>query len=84
MKETEPADISRPHDLLVKRFLNEPDLASDLFKNYLAAEWMELVDFDSLKRESTEPFTLPWVSLHKRYGEEPEFGDTILIIQNAE
>ncbi len=33
---------------------DERTLASDLFKNYLADEWVELVDFDSLKGESTE------------------------------
>lgn len=54
MKETKQAEISHPHDLLVRLFLNEPDLASDLFKNYLTEEWVELVDFDSLRRESTE------------------------------
>ena len=54
MKETKQADVSQPHDLLVKHFLSELYLASDLFKNYLAEEWVELVDFDSLKQESTE------------------------------
>ena len=54
MKETEPTDISHPHDRVVKTFLSELDLASSLFKNYLADEWVDLVDFDSLKGESTE------------------------------
>ncbi len=54
MKTTNPVDVSQPHDLLVKHFLSELYLASDLFKNYLAGEWVELVDFDSLKQESTE------------------------------
>jgi hypothetical protein len=54
LEETEQTDISHPHDRVVKTFLSELDLASSLFKNYLADEWVELVDFDSLKGESTE------------------------------
>jgi hypothetical protein len=54
LEETEQTDISHPHDRVVKTFLSELDLASSLFKNYLADQWVDWVDFDSLKGESTE------------------------------
>lgn len=54
MKETAKEGLPHPHDLLVRNILGEPDLAADLFKNYLPDEWVSELDFDSLKRESTE------------------------------
>ncbi len=76
MKKTEPADVSRPHDRLVKSFLTEPDLASDLFKNYLGDEWVELVDFDSLKGESTETVDRGLSELHADLRFSAKFKDS--------
>ena len=76
MKSTLPADISRPHDRLVKSFLSEPDLAADLFKNYLDDEWVELVDFDSLKGESTETVDRNLSELHADLRFSAKFKDS--------
>jgi predicted transposase YdaD len=76
LKETGQANISRPHDLLVKSFLSEPDLASDLFKNYFASEWVELVDFDNLKGESTETVDRDLSELRADFRYSAKFKDT--------
>lgn len=47
-------DLSHPHDLLVRSVLGDADLAADLFRHYLPAEWVSRLDLDSLRREPTE------------------------------
>lgn len=53
-KQTEPAEISHPHDLLVRTVLADPDIAGDLFRNYPDPAIAETIDFDSLKREGAD------------------------------
>lgn len=54
MADSKKAELPHPHDLLVRNVLKEPDLAADLFKNYLAEEWVSAVDFDSMEYEPNE------------------------------
>lgn len=46
--------LSHPHDLLVRNFLGDKDLAADFFINYLSQEWAQSIDFDSMKREPSD------------------------------
>ncbi|MDR1744288.1 MAG: Rpn family recombination-promoting nuclease/putative transposase, partial [Planctomycetota bacterium] len=54
MADAEKSDAPHPHDLLVRNVLADADIAADLLRNYLAAEWASALEWDSLKREPGE------------------------------
>ncbi|MDL2275670.1 Rpn family recombination-promoting nuclease/putative transposase, partial [Desulfosarcina sp. OttesenSCG-928-G10] len=44
--------LAHPHDLLVRHFLAEPDLAADLIFHYVTADIVKLLDLSALRCES--------------------------------
>lgn len=55
--------LSHPHDLLVRGFLGDRDLAANFFINYLSLEWARAIDYDSMKREPSDSINRDFAEL---------------------
>ncbi len=47
-------EIAQPHDSLVRNVLADTELAADFLRNYLPSQWRDMIELDSLKRESSD------------------------------
>ncbi len=54
MDDTGKPEIAQPHDSLVRNVLANTELAADFLRNYLPSQWGDMIELDSLKRESND------------------------------